>query len=152
MFDLSGISVLLSSPHYSPLSLPSWGPSHEAGLRCCCCCSSWWACHCQRMDCHLWRYHKNELALAGCQRTLLDLLMIIPCANYLSLHLSCTSHLCCCCSGRPARWWVRSRHGSRCPHSAHQYYEMSCSLAALQEALWGEKQHQQTSVLHNDSN
>lgn len=55
---------LFCSPRYSQQSLPSWGRSHEAGLRCCCCCSSWWACHGQRMDCHLqscWEKHKQSL-------------------------------------------------------------------------------------------
>lgn len=58
------------SPHYSPQNLPSWGQSHEAGLRCCCCCSSWWACRCQRMDCHLWSDHIMTF-FGRCQRALL---------------------------------------------------------------------------------
>lgn len=53
------------------------------------------------------------------------------------LQVSHNTHLCCCCSGHPARWWVRSRHDSRSLHSVPQYQGMSWRLAARQEALWG---------------
>lgn len=49
----------------------------------------------------------------------------------------CVSDLCCCCSGRPAHWWVRSRHGSRYRRSAHWCCGTACILVEQRGALWG---------------
>lgn len=82
---------------------------------------------------------KNGLSSGAVSNDEMLLVPFIQKVHYFSQNMimeSCPD-LCCCCSGHPTHWWVRSHHESKYCRSVHRYPGMSCIPVAQHWSLWG---------------